>query len=109
MSFDFGCGGQSSTTRFHGLFSGNTSSAARMVSASGVSNDTGLSIFGIVALRMRSTRAGSPDTTGFFESSANATAATAMGTTERASQRIGNLGEEERPPINAERHRSGQS
>src|SRR5262249_30601110 len=64
MSLDLGCSGQSSTTRFHGLSSGKTSSAARMASASGVSNDTGLSIFGMVALRMRSRRAGSPETTG---------------------------------------------
>src|SRR5262245_54475751 len=75
MAFDFGWSGQSSTTRFQGLSSGKTSSAARIASASGVSNITGLSIFGITALRMRSTRAGSPDTTGFFGSCDSATPA----------------------------------
>ena len=60
MFFELGCSGQSSTTRFHGLSGGNTSSAEQMASASGVSNRIGLSIFGILAARMRSSRAGSP-------------------------------------------------
>src|SRR5262249_28939630 len=39
-----------------------TSRADRMASASGVSNGTGLSTFGIFAALMRSSRAGSPPT-----------------------------------------------
>src|SRR3981189_164416 len=60
MFFELGCTGQSSTTRFHALSGGNTSRADTMAPASGVSNRIGLSILGILAERMRSTRAGSP-------------------------------------------------
>src|SRR5437764_13270030 len=88
---EFGWSAQSLTTRFHGLSSGNTSSAARIASASGVSNEIGLSIFGILALRMRSTRAGSPLTSGFFGSSATATTHAASNTSGRR-YRIGHLG-----------------
>src|SRR5437867_10146786 len=41
-----------------------------MASASGVSKEVGLSILGILAARMRASRAGSPETTDFFGSSA---------------------------------------
>src|SRR5215218_419593 len=56
---EFGWTGQSSTSWFHGLSGGNTSRAEQTASASGVSNETGLSIFGILAARSRSNRAGS--------------------------------------------------
>src|SRR5262245_60658679 len=58
ISFDFGWSGQSAAGVFHGVSRGNTSSAARMASASGVSNTTGLSIFGIFAALIRSRRGG---------------------------------------------------
>src|SRR6516162_8503194 len=57
--FEFGWTGQSSITRFHGLFAGRTSRAEQIASASGVSNRIGLSMGGIFALWMRSRRAGS--------------------------------------------------
>src|SRR4051794_3512723 len=84
---EFGCVGQSSTTRFHGLSGGNTSRAEQMASASGVSNITGLVIAGILAERTRSTRAGSP-ATGFGGWAARATA-DATATTDRARTRMG--------------------
>src|SRR5262249_6424569 len=65
MLFELGCNGQSETSRFQGLSGGNTSRAETMASASGVSNITGLSNFGIFVDRMRSRRAGSPWTTDF--------------------------------------------
>src|SRR5438094_195503 len=88
---EFGWSGQSSTTRFHGLSGGNTSRAEQIASASGVSKPTGLVTAGILALRMRSSRAGSPETTPFFGGSAP-TAATAAASETRVigtSVRIG--------------------
>jgi hypothetical protein len=60
MFFELGCSGHWSTTRFQGLSGGNTSRVDRTASASGVCNWIGLSTRGILAARMRATRAGSP-------------------------------------------------
>ena len=59
MFFEFGCSGQSETTWFHGLSAGKTSRAEQMASASGVQKRIGLVIGGILAARMRASRAGS--------------------------------------------------
>src|SRR3954471_10677603 len=69
---EFGWTGQSSTSWFHGLSGGNTSRAEQIASASGVSNDTGRSNFGIFAARSRSNRAGSEPAAGFGGSAGTA-------------------------------------
>ena len=55
---------------FQGLSGGNTSRAARMASASGVSNITGLSIAGILVVRSRSARSGPGGAAGAADGSA---------------------------------------
>src|SRR5215472_13245315 len=47
MFFELGCSGHFEMSVFHGLSAGNTCKAARISSAFGVLNITGLSIFGI--------------------------------------------------------------